>query len=633
MIKIDGGTYAAAGASPQTFIGLATGDHTVWVKDANNCEKSATINVGTPTVVTLSLEKTDVVCNGESNGTVTATFGGGVGPYMIKIDGGTYAAAGASPQTFTGLATGDHTVWVKDANNCEKSATINVGTPTVVTLSLEKTDVSCYGTSNGTVKATFGGGIAPYMIKIDGGTYAAAGTSPQTFTGLAAGDHTVWVKDANNCEKSATINVGTPDPLTLELTPGVEICVGTTEGTISADVTGTPLEDLEIDIDGEGFNPVTASPVEFTGLTGGSHTVTLRRISDNNCLVEETAMVTEIPCGGEVCTYTQGYYGNDGGMSCDGENQQTTAGLIQQSVGSGWNGTLTIGLPGYSINITTADAAKVIEYLPGGSGISALSAGDVNIADTNFKLWYVGKKGTINNKLLAQTITLGLNLGLNTPLGDVELDGYIVTAERDGGCGSDVAKIRNCYSIWDDVNEVYVWVVENDYMYSMIDASVVALTDGTVQGLYDLANTALGTPGLYDNAMLTKIAGAVDKINNVFDNCRIYIGTWEEQLTCGPQLQSAQIINPSLAASDLKVYPNPFSDKLNFEFVSGVNARAVLEIYNITGQSVTRLLDRNVEEGVMNRVEYSPANINSGVYIYKLTIDGNTSVGRVIYKK
>ena len=82
-----------------------------------------------------------------------------------------------------------------------------------------------------------------------------------------------------------------------------------------------------------------------------------------------------------------------------------------------------------------------------------------------------------------------------------------------------------------------------------------------------------------------------------------------------------------------EVYPNPFNDKLYFGFVSDRNANAVLEIFNTTGQSITRLLNRRIEEGTMNRVEYAPTNIISGVYIYKLTIDGNTSVGRVIYRK
>jgi hypothetical protein len=109
------------------------------------------------------------------------------------------------------------------------------------------------------------------------------------------------------------------------------------------------------------------------------------------------------------------------------------------------------------------------------------------------------------------------------------------------------------------------------------------------------------------------------------------MGYMETPLTCGTK--SAEIISPNFEANSLKVYPNPFNEKLNFEFVSVNDAHAVLEIQNMLGQTVTRLLDQQVEGGVMNRVEYAPTNIITGVYIYKLVLDGQPSVGRVIYRK
>ena len=43
-------------------------------------------------------------------------------------------------------------------------------------------------------------------MKIDAGNYTTQ-TSPYTFTGLASGSHTITVKDANGCTKSASISV------------------------------------------------------------------------------------------------------------------------------------------------------------------------------------------------------------------------------------------------------------------------------------------------------------------------------------------------------------------------------------------------------------------------------------------
>ena len=66
-----------------------------------------------------------MACSGGNNGSIRATFGGGTGPYQVKIDAGAYAAA-TSPNTFTGLAPGSHTITVKDANGCTRSDSISV---------------------------------------------------------------------------------------------------------------------------------------------------------------------------------------------------------------------------------------------------------------------------------------------------------------------------------------------------------------------------------------------------------------------------------------------------------------------------------------------------------------------------
>src|SRR5262249_3272671 len=86
-ISIDGGAAASA-TSPKTFTGLGQGSHSVTVTDAHNCTLTKSITVNQPPAVTLTLSETDVQCNGGSDGTVTATFGGGTSPYTISIDGG-----------------------------------------------------------------------------------------------------------------------------------------------------------------------------------------------------------------------------------------------------------------------------------------------------------------------------------------------------------------------------------------------------------------------------------------------------------------------------------------------------------------------------------------------------------------
>jgi hypothetical protein len=92
-------------------------------------------------------------------------------------------------------------------------------------------------------------------------------------------------------------------------------------------------------------------------------------------------------------------------------------------------------------------------------------------------------------------------------------------------------------------------------------------------------------------------------------------------------------VNPDIEASELKVYPNPFNEKVTFEFVSAKDTHALLEINNILGQRITTLLDAQVKKGVENRIEYTPKDVVPGILIYRLIIDGKVQNGRVIYKK
>ena len=97
--------------------------------------------------------------------------------------------------------------------------------------------------------------------------------------------------------------------------------------------------------------------------------------------------------------------------------------------------------------------------------------------------------------------------------------------------------------------------------------------------------------------------------------------------------KSAEIVPSAFESGDFKVYPNPFGDRVTFEFVSAKDARARLEINNVLGQRITVLMDENVAEGVMNRIEYKPADVVSGILIYRLILDDEVNTGRLIYRK
>jgi hypothetical protein len=98
--------------------------------------------------------------------------------------------------------------------------------------------------------------------------------------------------------------------------------------------------------------------------------------------------------------------------------------------------------------------------------------------------------------------------------------------------------------------------------------------------------------------------------------------------------KSAEIAIPVVENGDvLRAYPNPFSNKVYFEFVSGRDAHAILEISNMIGQKVSTLFEGQISRNVTNRVEFEPIEKVSGMYFYRLNIDGNIQTGKVLYKK
>ena len=139
--------------------------------------------------------------------------------------------------------------------------------PAAVSLSLAKTDLACNGVPSGTITATFSGGTGALQLQIDGGGFNPF-ASPHTFTGLAAGSHTVQLRDVNLCSTSQSVTLSQPPAVSLSLTETDASCSNGSDGTIAATFSGG-TGTLQIDIDGGGF-ATFASPQTFAGQTPGS---------------------------------------------------------------------------------------------------------------------------------------------------------------------------------------------------------------------------------------------------------------------------------------------------------------------------------------------------------------------------
>ncbi|OEK01269.1 hypothetical protein BFP97_06975 [Roseivirga sp. 4D4] len=179
-------SYSLDGTNFQTtvFQGLSPGSYTLTLKDANECIETTTVNITEPNILTTSFSTTNAICHNEANGTITLTSMGGTSPYQYSLDGSSFQS---SPE-FTMLAARSYSVITRDANNCTITTAITVSQPDALVVSASLLD-------DNTISASATGGTGPYEYSLDGLVFQTSGT----FSGLANGNYTVTVRDANAC--------------------------------------------------------------------------------------------------------------------------------------------------------------------------------------------------------------------------------------------------------------------------------------------------------------------------------------------------------------------------------------------------------------------------------------------------
>jgi hypothetical protein len=79
-------------------------------------------------------------------------------------------------------------------------------------------------------------------------------------------------------------------------------------------------------------------------------------------------------------------------------------------------------------------------------------------------------------------------------------------------------------------------------------------------------------------------------------------------------------------------YPNPFNPATAIEFHLPVRSRVEITVYNVLGQRVATLLDRELPPG-SHSVTWDADGYASGVYFYRLATDGRVQTRKMILLK
>lgn len=276
--KKDGVTIP--GQTTGTFsVGTAAGTDsgTYTCELTNTCGTEIVSTNVSITEITLSMNVTNVTCNGANDGRIGAVVGGANSPIQSSIDGVNFKSG-----AFTDLAPGNYTYTVRDSKGCEASQGVTITEPPVLNINTTQTNITCSGGLTGTITTSASGGTSPYQYAIDGTNYQTA----TNFTGLAAGTYIVTVKDANDCVAPATVNVTEPSTLVLGTTVSNISCNGQVDGSVKVSASGG-ASGYEFSIDGTNFSSVTS----FDNLAAGNYTIIVK--DANGCETSEQLSIIE----------------------------------------------------------------------------------------------------------------------------------------------------------------------------------------------------------------------------------------------------------------------------------------------------------------------------------------------------
>ncbi|MEI6684323.1 MAG: LamG-like jellyroll fold domain-containing protein, partial [Bacteroidota bacterium] len=223
----------------------------------------------------------NVICYGESNGSVNVSVSGGSSPYA-------YAWSTSPVQTSSqasGLAGGNYRVTVTDLNGCITTASVALTGPSaaLAASAAETKTVSCFGGSNGeaTVYPSHGWGSYTYH-------WSNSQTSA-TATGFATGSYTVTVTDGNGCTTTASAFVSQPSAALSATDAQTDVlgCHGDKSGSINLTLSGG-TSPYYFAWTGTG---VTATAEDQSGLGAGTYNVTIT--DARSCKTATSATLTQ----------------------------------------------------------------------------------------------------------------------------------------------------------------------------------------------------------------------------------------------------------------------------------------------------------------------------------------------------
>lgn len=295
--------------------------------------------------------------------------------------------------------------------------------PSPIHETVSGSDPVCAGSADGLINVAASGYYTPYEYSIDGVSY---GSSSQ-FSGLPAGNYTVYTRpqNNNNCVTSSSITLTDPPVLNANLTTNDVSCNGANDGSASVAPSGG-----DGPVYHQSWAPSLGSTTNITNLSPGNYSVTVQ----DTCRAAGPEMVINGQFEDGNTGFSSSYAccaGGPGNYAVDVDPTYYNGGHIGNGFGGGGNYLIADGstTPGTSLWCQTiavtpntyytfstwvasdyTTSLALVEFDINGSSVGTISAPATTSTWTQFQtVWYSGGATTANICIYDQNTVGGGN--------------------------------------------------------------------------------------------------------------------------------------------------------------------------------------------------------------------------------
>lgn len=277
---------------------LYVGTFSVTVTDANQCQKTLSVQITDLSPLQTDLNAIGVSCHNECDAQIQAVI------VIPSTSPYSYAwSNGGSASSLTQLCSGNYTVTVQDAQQCVRIMSVFISNPEPVDAQISAGHQACHGDLT-QLTALVTGGSSPYYFEWSTGSH----TNPITQVG--DGTYQLTVTDAHGCTDTTQISIESPELIQIDTATTLVNCDVACNGSAQIDLIGgiPPYQYLWDN------GSVTS---HTSGLCKGLHTVSVQ--DANGCVLVDSVQINVNPNGAPVSASSNPY------SIYKGESSQLTA--------------------------------------------------------------------------------------------------------------------------------------------------------------------------------------------------------------------------------------------------------------------------------------------------------------------